>query len=227
MLTYGKNQHKEKWKCQSLSLVQLFGPMDCSLLESVHGIPQARKLEQVIIPFSRGFSRPRDQTWVPCTACRFFTIKATREAQPRQYCNHPPIKNKLRKKKSYWEYVATKTSEYFNIQWIYCLWLGTGKAIHHLQRSASSPSMWHQCQPGPHSWTPSRVPRRWWGLGGWAAERPSAGPRGWPAQQTDSPGSPVRPPVLSPGPHRCVLWSQRDVAVLITEKLQTANCTVQ
>ena len=43
---------------------------------SVHGILQARILEWVPIPFSRGSSRPRDQTRVPCTAGIFFTIWA-------------------------------------------------------------------------------------------------------------------------------------------------------
>ena len=55
--------------------------MDCSLSDSsVHGILQARILEWVAIPFSRGSSLPRDQTWVSCTPGRFFTIWATREA---------------------------------------------------------------------------------------------------------------------------------------------------
>ena len=40
---------------------------------SVHGISQARILECVAISFSRGSSQPRDQTWVSCTAGRFFT----------------------------------------------------------------------------------------------------------------------------------------------------------
>ena len=47
---------------------------------SVHGILQARILEWVAIPFSRGSSQPRDQTWVSCIAGRFFTIWAIREA---------------------------------------------------------------------------------------------------------------------------------------------------
>ena len=47
---------------------------------SVHGILQARVLEQVAIPFSRGSYWPRDQTWVSCIAGRFFTVWATREA---------------------------------------------------------------------------------------------------------------------------------------------------
>ena len=45
---------------------------------SVHGILQARTLEWVTIPFSRGSSQPRDQTPVSCTAGRFFTVWATR-----------------------------------------------------------------------------------------------------------------------------------------------------
>ena len=47
---------------------------------SVHGILQARILEWVAMPFSRGASQPRDQIWVSCIAGRFFTICATKEA---------------------------------------------------------------------------------------------------------------------------------------------------
>ena len=55
--------------CQTLC-----DPMDCSPPgSSVHGILQARILEWVIIPFSKGSSRPRDQTQVSCIAGRFFT----------------------------------------------------------------------------------------------------------------------------------------------------------
>ena len=46
---------------------------------SVQGILQARKLEWISIPFSRGSSRPRDWTWVSCIAAGFFIIWATRE----------------------------------------------------------------------------------------------------------------------------------------------------
>ena len=58
-------------------------PMDCSvaLQASVHGISQARILEWVAIPFSRGSTRSRDLTWVSCTAGRFFTIWATNKTQ--------------------------------------------------------------------------------------------------------------------------------------------------
>ena len=59
----------------------LCSPMDCSLpSSSVRGILQVRTLECVVIPFSRGSSRSRDQTQVFCTASRFVIIWATREA---------------------------------------------------------------------------------------------------------------------------------------------------
>ena len=47
----------------------LCDPMDYK----VHGILQARILEQIAFPFSRGSSQPRNQTWVSCIAGRFFT----------------------------------------------------------------------------------------------------------------------------------------------------------
>jgi len=56
--------------------------MDCNWLgSSVHGILQARILEWVAIPFSRGYPQPRDQTSISHIAGRFFTVLATREAQ--------------------------------------------------------------------------------------------------------------------------------------------------
>ena len=52
-------------------------PMDYT----VHVILQARILEWVDFPFSRGSSQPRDRTQVSCIAGRFFTSWATRETQ--------------------------------------------------------------------------------------------------------------------------------------------------
>ena len=53
----------------------LCDPVDCNPPgSSVRGISQARILEWVPIPSSRGSSQPRDQTQVFCTAHRFFTI---------------------------------------------------------------------------------------------------------------------------------------------------------
>ena len=64
-----------------LSCVQLCDPMNCSLpCYSVHGILQARILEWVVLPFSRGSSQPRDQTCFSWIVGRFFTIWTTREA---------------------------------------------------------------------------------------------------------------------------------------------------
>ena len=55
--------------------------MDCSQPgSSVHGILQARILEWVAIPFSKGSSWPKDQTQVSCIAGRLFTIWTTRKA---------------------------------------------------------------------------------------------------------------------------------------------------
>ena len=42
-------------------------------------IVQARILERVVTPFSRGSFRPKEQTQVSFLAGRFFTIWATRE----------------------------------------------------------------------------------------------------------------------------------------------------
>ena len=71
-----------KWK--SLNHVWLFATpwTVCSLPgASVHGILQARILEWVAIPFSRGSPQPRDQTHISYIAGGFFIIWATREAQ--------------------------------------------------------------------------------------------------------------------------------------------------
>ena len=46
---------------------------------SAHGILQARILEWVAVPFSRGSSQPRDRTQVSHIAARFFTVWATRQ----------------------------------------------------------------------------------------------------------------------------------------------------
>ena len=48
---------------------------------TVHGILQARILEWVSFPFSRGSSQSRVQTQVSHIAGKFFTRWATREAQ--------------------------------------------------------------------------------------------------------------------------------------------------
>ena len=72
----------------------LWGPMDCSLPgSSAHRILQARMLESVVIPFSRGFSQPRDQTWISCIAGKFFTVWTTRAHSGRQCRLWPSFPN--------------------------------------------------------------------------------------------------------------------------------------
>ena len=69
----GPPKRKESKVTQSCPT--LCDPKDCSLPgSSVHGIFQARVLEWVAIPFSRGSSQPRDQTHASHIAGRCFTI---------------------------------------------------------------------------------------------------------------------------------------------------------
>ena len=80
----------ETWSSERLNSLPVLVAESCLTLcnsmdrsppgSSVHGILQARILEWITIPFSRGSSQPRDQTWVSCIAGRLFTIQATREA---------------------------------------------------------------------------------------------------------------------------------------------------
>ena len=76
-----------RWLCYAglCSVTQscptLCDPMDCYLPgSSVHGILQARILQQVAMPSSRESSWPRDQTQVSNIAGGFFTIWGTKEA---------------------------------------------------------------------------------------------------------------------------------------------------
>ena len=75
------------WKSESEShsVMTLCDPTDYT----VHGILQARILEWVSFPFSRGSSQPRDRTQVSLIADGFFTGWATREAQ--EYWSGYPI----------------------------------------------------------------------------------------------------------------------------------------
>ena len=100
---------------------------------SVHGILQARTLEWVAIPFSRGSSRPMDRTSVSCTASRFFTLWVTREAHWGQGS------------------IVETTSEF----WPNVLTVPGSPALWHLTRGEShrvTPLMWRQ-ELGPHRGT--------------------------------------------------------------------------
>ena len=67
----------------------LCDPIDGSPLGfPIPGILQARILEWVAVPFSRGSSQPRDRTQVSHVAGKFFTNLATREAHIHDMGNH-------------------------------------------------------------------------------------------------------------------------------------------
>ena len=77
--SFHKKLFKASWSevKAAQSCPTLCDPMDYT----VHRILQARILEWVVIPFSRGSSQPRDQTQVSRIADGFFTSWATREVQ--------------------------------------------------------------------------------------------------------------------------------------------------
>ena len=73
------------------SHVRLCNSMDCSPPgSSVHGIFQARILEWVAMPSSRGSSWPRNQTHISCIAGRFFTVEPPEKPYP-----HPIVPAKI------------------------------------------------------------------------------------------------------------------------------------
>ena len=61
------------------SCLTLCDPMDCNPpSSSVHGILQAKILEWVVVPSSRGSSQPKDRTHISCVSCvagRVFTTE--------------------------------------------------------------------------------------------------------------------------------------------------------
>ena len=66
-----------QWQCYLVSRVWLCDPRDCSPPSySVRGVLQARILEWVAVPFSRGSSWPRGWSPVSCIAGGFFTVWA-------------------------------------------------------------------------------------------------------------------------------------------------------
>ena len=69
--------------CAQLYLIHC-DPMECSLLgSSVHGIFQARILEWVAIPFSRGCSQPRVECTFPVLEGGFFTTEPLGKSLPK------------------------------------------------------------------------------------------------------------------------------------------------
>ena len=83
-------------------LVTQSSPTLCNSLDYIPpgsfvcGILQARILEWIPIPFSRGSFPSRDQTWVSCIVGGLFTIRATREG-PTLFINPlNPLNNSIR-----------------------------------------------------------------------------------------------------------------------------------
>ena len=74
--------HEWKKNLDAQSCLTHCNPVDYSPPgSSVQRILQARPLEWIAIPFSRGSYWPRDQTQVSCITGRFFTVWVIREAQ--------------------------------------------------------------------------------------------------------------------------------------------------
>ena len=68
----------QRGSCYSVAQLcpTLWNPMDCSLTgSSIHGISQARILEWVAISPSRGSSKPRDRSGIPCLEGGLFTTE--------------------------------------------------------------------------------------------------------------------------------------------------------
>ena len=84
-LTQGSNPGLPNYRQTLYCLSHQGSPQSCLTLWDpldylVRGILQARILEWVAFPFSRGSSQPRDRTQVFCIAGGFFNSWATREA---------------------------------------------------------------------------------------------------------------------------------------------------
>ena len=143
LLRYGWHKKVVKWK--SLSHVQLCSHMNCTF----HGSLQARMLEWVAFPFSRGssqlrdqtqvshkgsqgilewvaypfFSRssqPRNQTGVSCIAGGFFTNWALREAQ--SHSLRIFIDHDAVRSGTLWSVLSTTSFLHESHQWSLGLW---------------------------------------------------------------------------------------------------------
>ena len=68
-LAHGQSVNSVPQSCPTLCSPTDYSPPG----SSVHRVLQARILEWVAIPFSRGSSLPRDRTHVSCIVGRFFT----------------------------------------------------------------------------------------------------------------------------------------------------------
>ena len=96
-------------KCKSTqSCLTLWDPMDYT----VQGILQARILEWVTFPFSRGSSQPRDGTQVSRIAGEFFTSWATKKALV-SVISQLNCQGKIQLGKFIWEYFSESLHTYW------------------------------------------------------------------------------------------------------------------
>ena len=186
--------YKLKWSEVKVaqSCLTLWDPMDYT----VHGILQARILEWVAFPFSRGSSQPRDRTQVSLIAGRFFTSWATREAQ--EYWSGQPIPSpgdlpktqesdqSLLHRRQILYQLSHKNSEIGDdIGSITICILQMRKQRHRAQRSLSKVTQpvtdWRSCQSNSgHLWASSGS---WW----WTAKTGMLHPRGHKELDTTEP----------------------------------------
>ena len=76
----GLNKRKLVFHSVKVKVAQLCPTLCNPIVYTVHGFLQARILEWVAFPFSRGSPQPRDRTQISCIAGRFLTSWGTREA---------------------------------------------------------------------------------------------------------------------------------------------------
>ena len=72
-MLFQSNTDTHRDVCTLYSLLFIKGTLCDPMDYAVHGILQARILDCVAFPFSRGSSQPRDETQVSCIIGRFFT----------------------------------------------------------------------------------------------------------------------------------------------------------
>ena len=80
---------------------------------TVHGILQARIVEWVAFPFSRGSSQPRDWTQVSCIAGRFFTSWAIGKPVPLIETHFQSSIQKISHRLSYSTCLLIKSEQFF------------------------------------------------------------------------------------------------------------------
>ena len=113
---------------------------------SVHGILQARTLEWVGIPFSRGSSWPRDWTWVSHTAGRFSLSEPAGKCQSSliilEWAVFPPISSEI---------ISAIKNGYFQGELSYYFIISTHKSVecHHSSEEAHLQTQAHSLGSDP------------------------------------------------------------------------------